>query len=322
MTRALIHDGNAVFLSTWHPEPTPLPGEAVIRPTRLAIAALDRQAVHPPGNHRGVLGHEFVGMVESVNGDDPRRLAGKRVVGSINTICGECDLCLRGLSAHCRTRTLLGLHGRDGCFADAFALPCRNLELVPDGVDDDHAVFAHSLASAIQAVRQLTIEGKPYITVLGDGPLGLLCVQLMARLNASVRLIGRHHAKLAICEKWGIKHRHVDDIGRRADQDIVVDCTGSPDGLALSMQLVRPRGKVLLKSLHGPAPTIELSPIVNNEIELIGSHFGPIGEAVAMLARREIDVVSLIAKRVNFDKAEIAWKAAGERGMLKVLMDV
>jgi len=322
MTRALIHDGNAVFLSTNHPAPAALPGEAVIRPLRLTISALDRQAMRSPHGHRGVIGHEFVGVVESINDPDPGHLTGKRVVGSIGTICGECDLCVRGLSAHCRSRTLLGLQGRDGCFADAFTLPVRNLVAVPDAVDDDHAVFAHTLASAIQSARQLTIEGKPYITVLGDGPLGLLTVQLMAKLNASVRLIGKHPAKLAMCEKWGIKHRHVDDIGRRFDQDVVVDCTGSPEGLALALQLVRPRGKVLLKSLHGPAPTFDLAPIVSNEIELIGSHFGPIGEAIAALSRREVDVVSLITKRANFSNAESAWKAAGSSDAVKVLMDL
>lgn len=322
MARAFIYDGKNPALNTSHPAPTPLTGEAVIRPLRLAISTLDLRSIRSDAPHRGVLGHEFVGVVESINGKDAHSLTGKRVVGSINTLCGECDLCLRGLSVHCRSRTLMGLQNRDGCFADAFTLPAGNLVAVPDAIDDDHAVFAHVLAAAIQAARQLTIEGKPYITVLGDGPLGLLAVQIMAKLNASVRLIGKHNEKLAICEKWGIKHRHVDDIGRRADQDVVVDCTGSPEGLALSMQLVRPRGKILLKSLHGPDARCNLSPLVTHEIELIGSHFGPISEAIALLARREVDVVSLISKRANFNHAADAWKAAASTSAIKVLMDV
>lgn len=320
--RALIHDGNTVSLTTNHPPPKPLPGEAVIRPSRVAISALDRQTAQSPHPHRGVIGHEFVGIVQSVNGTDPNKLTGKRVVASIATICSECDLCLRGLSAHCRARTLMGLQNRDGCFADAFTLPLRNLIPVPDNLDDDHAVFAHTLASAIQAARQLTIEGKPYITVLGDGPLGLLTVQLMAKLNASVRLIGKHPAKFSLCEKWGIKHRHIDDIGRRADQDVVVDCTGSPQGLSLALKLVRPRGKVLLKSLHSTAKPFDTNPIVANEIELIGSHFGPVSEAITTLTNHEVDVLSLITRRVNFNQAQAAWQTAHAPDCIKVLMEL
>lgn len=322
MTRAFLYDGSAVSLTTSHAAAKAQAGEAVIRPLRLGISAFDRYSTMRPDAHRGVLGHEFVGVVESVNGDDPRKLTGKRVVGAINTVCGECDLCLRGLSAHCRARTLLGLQGQDGCFADTFTLAYGNLVPIPDSVDDDHAVFAHTLAAAIQSARQLTIEGKPYITVLGDGPLGLLTVQVMARLNASVRLIGKHPHKLAVCEKWGVKHRHMNDIGRRADQDIVVDCTGSASGLALAAQLVRPRGKILLKSLHADDEPCDLSPIVTREIELIGSHLGPISEAVASLTRREVDVLSLITRRTNFNHIEGAWEAAASPEVIKILLEL
>jgi threonine dehydrogenase-like Zn-dependent dehydrogenase len=214
----------------------------------------------------------------------------------------------------------------DGCFADYFTLPARNLVPVPDNLDDDHAVFAASLSAAIHAAQQLTITGKPYITVLGDGPLGLLTVQVLAKLNASVRLIGRYSEKLALCEKWGIKHRHADDIGRRADQDVVIDCTGSTEGLHLALQLVRPRGKVLLKSFTAPQQAarmpINLAPLVQNEIELIGSQFGPIDEAVNTLHRMEVDVLSIIGKRMKLDDGPAILHAAAQPGALKVIVEV
>src|SRR5699024_7056688 len=106
-----------------------------------------------------------------------KKWVGKRVVGAIDCVCGKCDMCKAGLKEHCRKRTVLGLQGRDGCFAEAFCLPAMNLLEVPENVDDDRAVFAWPLAAACQILRQLTIEGRPYITVLGDGRLGLLCAQ-------------------------------------------------------------------------------------------------------------------------------------------------
>lgn len=321
--RAFIFDGKSVALHTSHPPPQPQPGDALVRPVRLGISSLDHEVARGLNDFKGVLGHEFVGVVESVESNDARELVGRRVVGTINSDCGTCDLCLRGLRTHCRSRTLLGIN-RDGCFAETFTLPAANLFPLPDSVDDDHAVFAHVLSCAIQAVRQLTIEGKPYITVLGDGPLGLLTVQLMSRLNASVRLIGRHPEKFGLCERWSAKHRHVDDIGRRADQDVVIDCTGSPLGLDLAMQLVRPRGKVLVKSLAASwrSATTNLMPMVVNEIELIGSHFGPMSEAVSLLSRREIDVVSLISRRSRFKQFDAAWSASQQPELVKMLVDV
>lgn len=325
--RAVVFDGVRVRVETGRAEPqAPARGEAVVRPLLAGICATDLEICKGYMEFTGVLGHEFVGVVERINGEDRRRLAGKRVVGAINAVCGECDLCRAGLTTHCRNRTVLGIAGRDGCMADRFVLPEANLVVVPDHVDDEVAVFAEPLAAALQACRQLHLEGQPYITVLGDGRLGLLCAQAMARLNASVRVVGKHEAKMNLCEKWGIKHRHVSEIGRRQDQDVVVDCTGSADGLALALQLVRPRGKVLLKTTVAPGSpsAVDLSPVVINEIDVIGSRCGSIPDAVKMLSSRPavIDVISLISRRFRLEDAEKALAAAGQPDVIKVLIDM
>ena len=324
--RALRFDGAAPALVTNHPQPQPQPGEALVRTAKAAVSAIDIELCRGLLEFSGTLGHEFAGVVEVINGEIGADLVGTRIVGSVEAVCGRCDMCQAGLRSHCRQRTVLGMQGRDGCLADWFVLPVNNLVVVPDSIDNDQAVFVESLASAIQAARQLTIEGKPYITVLGDGALGLLMVQVMARLNASVRLIGRYSENLALCEKWQIKHRHVDDIGRRADQDIVVDCTGSSTGLELAMQLVRPRGTIVLKTMFAcqpsPAAQSDLTTVVMKELSLLGSRSGPIGEAVSMLARGEIDVVSLIGKRMSLNDGPAILQAASRPGMLKVLVDI
>ena len=324
--QALILQDKSPSLVADQPRPEPLPGEALIRPLKAAVSATDLELCRGLHNYSGVLGHEFVGLVESVNGEDSKNLTGQRVVGSIATQCGECDLCRSGLGAHCRSRTILGIQGRNGCFAEQFTLPLRNLVPVPDHVDNDHAIFAHPLAAALHAASQLTISGKPYITVLGDGPLGLLTAQVMARLNASVRLIGRYSEKLALCEKWGIKHRHLDDIGRRADQDVVVDCTGSPTGLPTALGLVRPRGKIVLKTLLAPASAqtekIDLALLVSNEVELIGSSCGSLKAAVTMLGRLEYEVLGLIGKRMRLSDGPKFLHAAAQPGELKVIIDI
>ncbi len=353
--RALVFDGRSPKFLSDRPQPAPLAGEALIRPTRLAISSTDialarglAPAHAPP--FTGVMGHEFVGVVAEINlpKDAPpalevrRKLKGKRVVAPMNLVCGKCELCRGGLSSHCRARSVMGALGRDGCFAEAFTLPLTSLHAVPDAIDDDSAVFASLIAAAAHAAQMLRIEGKPYITVLGDGPLGLLTAQVMTRLNASVRLLGKHPEKFALCEHWGVKHRHIDEVGRRADQDVVVDCTGSPSGLPLALQLVRPRGKIILKTtttrlpIAPPTPTpgapapqlpggdawsaINLAPLVVNEIELLGCRCGSIDQALGLLARKDLSIASLITKRFKFDQAAQALQAATQ-GAIKIVLD-
>lgn len=322
--RALVYDGSQLRFDASRAEPRVAPGEALIRPLRMGVCKTDLEICRGYMGYKGVLGHEFVGVVESVADKGRSDLVGKRVVGTINCPCGKCDMCRGGLPEHCRDRTVLGILNRDGCFADRFTLPVRNLLVVPDSIDDDTAVFTEPLAAAYQILRQITIEGRPFITVLGDGRLGLLCAQVMSQLNATVRCVGKHPEKLALCEKWGVKHRLLDDVGLRQDQDIVVDCTGSPDGLRIAMQMVRPRGRIVLKTTvasDGKLPGVDLSPLVINEIQLTGSRCGPFSEALSALAAEKIDVLSLISRRMRLSDGVEAMRTAARSDVLKVLLE-
>ncbi len=321
--RALVFDGQAVTVEERRAEPMAMPGEAVIRPTRMGVCTTDLEICRGYMGFTGVLGHEFVGVVQAVGEKKDKAWIGKRVVGSINCVRSVCDLCKAGLRDHARDRSVLGIKDRDGCFAELFSLPTANLIEVPGNVDDDHAVFCEPLAAAFQILRQLTVEGRPYITVLGDGRLGLLVAQVMNSLNATVRVVGKHEEKLRLCEKWGIKHRLLADVGLRQDQDIVVDCTGSSSGLVTAMQMVRPRGTIVMKTTVAPhGQAIDLSPLVINEIKLIGSRCGPFADALEALSAQTVDVVSLIGRRMKLSDGVEALKAAARGGSgVKVLLE-
>lgn len=333
--RAMVLSGGGVSVDAGYEDPMLAAGEVLIRPTRMGVCATDLELAKGYMGFAGVLGHEFVGVVESLGPGGDKAWLGRRVVGEINCVCGACDMCRSGLKEHCRSRTVLGIAGRDGCFAERFALPAANLHAVPDNVDDDAAVFVEPLAAAYQILRQLTIQGRPYITVLGDGRLGLLCAQVLSKLNATVRCIGKHEPKLALCERWGVKHRLLGDVGLRQDQDIVVDCTGSATGLTTAMAMVRPRGTLVLKTTvappaaggsaeagAAPPPPVDLSPIVIHEINVVGSRCGPFGTAVEALSAGEVDVVSLISKRMKLGDGAAALNTAAKPGVLKVLLEV
>ena len=321
--KAIRCQQGSVTLDEHTPDPAAGPGEALVEPTKLAIDAADALAV--AGEFSGVLGHEFVGRVLEINVPDGhsahQRLAGKRVVGSAHTPCGTCDRCRSGLALHCANATTLGLHGRDGCFAERFAIPLTSLTPLPDALDDDRAIFASAVGRVLHAARMLRLEGKTYVSVLGDGPVALISAQVMARRNASVRLLGTRAENMELCTKWGVKHRPHHEVGRRHDQDIVFDCEGTPESVGLALGLVRPRGIIVMMRALGPAAALPADAVLRDEVQVLGSRGSAIADAVAELAAGRVDVLSLVARRLRFDDAPNAIAAAGEPGMLKVLLD-
>src|SRR2546423_8436334 len=151
--RALVYANHSLSFEPQYPDPTLVEGEALIRVVQAGICNTDQEIVRGYMGFQGVLGHEFVGVVEDIYGEiaaDPAsRLIGQRVVGDINAAChkASCSYCRRGLPTHCPNRTTLGIVNRDGAFADYLLLPIENLHLVPDHVTDEEAVFAEPLAA-------------------------------------------------------------------------------------------------------------------------------------------------------------------------------
>lgn len=328
--RAELVDGQSqILFDPRAPEPSPGPGDAIVR-TRLAGIAPADLAIARGQPHAGILGHECVGVVESITPGgaptpDPKSLIGKRVVIQPDLVCAMCDLCRAGLSQHCRARRTLGTGNTGGCIAERFSVPLRNLVVIPDAIDDDTAALAEPLACALHAAQIVRLAGKSYVTVLGDDAHALLMAQVMARLNASVRVLGDRPERFGIAEKWGVKHRHVSEVGRRADQDVVICSTPDAAMLDMAMGLIRPRGKIVLRggaSPHAHAwERLDLSPILDAELELLGARGGRLSDAIAALEQKQFDVVSLITKRFKLDEAMAAMRAASEPDALKILIE-
>jgi threonine dehydrogenase-like Zn-dependent dehydrogenase len=316
--RALVFDQSLAYRSQ-HPQPPMGEGDALLKVRRAGICSTDLEICKGYMGFSGVLGHEFVAdVVESSQAE----LIGQRVVGEINVVCGRCDLCLSGLSNHCRNRSVLGILNHGGAFADFVRLPSANLHLVPKNVDDEQAVFTEPLAAAFQILKQIKLDGKKWVTVLGDGRLGLLCAQVLRNAGCPVRMVGKHAEKLVLCEKWSIRSRLLGDIAPRHDQDVVVDCTGSAAGLEMAMQMVRPRGTIVLKSTAAAGKAINFAPIVIDEIQIIGSRCGPFREALRALAEKSVDVTSMIHRRMKLEQGVAAMELAGQPGVLKVLLSM
>jgi alcohol dehydrogenase len=314
--RALVLDKSLRF-DPHHAEPPAKDGDTLIRVTQAGICSTDLELAKGYMSFAGIPGHEFVGVVES----SPRaELVGQRVVAEINCVCGQCDLCLAGLPTHCRRRTVVGILNHGGAFADFVRVPADNCHLVPDAIDDDRATFIEPLAAAIQITKQVPVDASTFVTVLGDGRLGLLCAQVLRNAGAPVRVIGRNASKLALCEKWQIRARLVQDVVPKHDQAVVVDCTGSAGGLEFAMAMTRPRGTLVLKSTVADSKPLNLAPIVIDEITIVGSRCGPFRDAIRALVANQVDVLSLIHRRFKLEHGVEAMEIASRKGVLKVML--
>jgi threonine dehydrogenase-like Zn-dependent dehydrogenase len=311
--RALVFDGACRLREDW-PEPEPGPDEALIAIRLAGVCRTDLEIVKGYMGFRGVLGHEFVGTVLQ----GPPEWAGKRVVGEINCPCGRCDLCVRGLPTHCRNRTVLGIAGRDGVFAERVALPAANLHAVPDAVDDRQAVFVEPLAAAFQILRQVRFASGDEVVILGDGRLAQLAARVLCTQPLRLRVVGKHAGKLRLAEQR-VPVVQLEDYRPAASADVVVEATGRPEGFELAMRAVRPRGTIVLKSTFAAEGGMNLAPLVIHEITVVGSRCGPFDAALAALAKGEVEVRDLVSASFPLARAEEAMQAAAG-GSLKVLI--
>lgn len=315
---ALWLEDKAILRRSDAPEPSVPPGEALVGVLRAGICNTDLELLRGYYPFAGIPGHEFVGRVEEAPGLE--EWVGRRVVGEINAACGRCSACVAGRRTHCENRTVLGIKARHGAFAERLALPVENLHDVPESVPDDTAVFAEPTAAALEVQEQVRIGPAERVVVIGDGKLGNLIAQTLALTGCDLLVVGRHREKLALLEARGIRVGLRTDIAPR-QADVAVECTGNAEGLALAREAVRPRGTIVLKSTYRGSVTLELAPIVVDEVTLVGSRCGPFAPALELLASGRIDVAPLIQARYPLADGVAAFAHAARPGTLKVLID-
>lgn len=298
------------------PKPQPLEGEALIKVRKAGICNTDLEIAKGYMDFEGILGHEFVGEVEQAPSS---YWLGKRVVGEITLACGICDYCLRGLENHCPSRSVLGIHQKNGAFAEYLTLPLKNLHEIPQTIDDQEAVFVEPLAAALEILEQVKISREDSVMILGDGKLGLLAAQVIKSQTDRVSCVGKHQRKLNILKDQGIKTFYSGET-REERFDFVVEATGKKEGLKQALALVKPRGCVVLKSTFCDDVSLDVSSIVIDEIELLGSRCGPFPKAISFLSKRELDVLEMVDGDFPLDQAAEAMALAQNPETMKVLI--
>jgi len=318
--RAVVFD-KGLKLDKNYPKPLPQKGEALIRVSLAGICNTDYEITKGYMGYEGILGHEFVGIVEDVNEAD-KSWIGKRVVAEISWGCDEpdCEWCAKKNYRHCPNRHTIGIWKKDGCFADYITLPTNILFEVPDNVPDEQAVFVEPLAAACEITEQLHIEPIKKVLVLGDGKLGLTTALALNAFNLDVLLVGKHQNKLDIASKQGVKTILLDKFTPEKIYDVVVEATGTASGFETSMQLTKPRGVLVLKSTVATGKELNLAPIVIDEITVLGSRCGQFPPALRLLKNNRIDFKPFISGIYSINKAIDAFEKNKQKDTLKVLI--
>lgn len=316
--RAFVVDNGTAHL-TERQTPQPGDGEALLRVLRAGICNTDLEIIRGYMRFSGVLGHEFV--AEVIECPSEPAWVGKRVVGEINVPCGDCDFCHRGIVSQCRNRTTVGIDRHDGAFADYMALTTRCLHVIPEAISDDEAVFVEPLAAALQVTELEHIHPEANVILIGAGKLGILTAQVLALTGANLRVAVRSDRPIPVLEQLGLSWVKLNDLPHK-QADVVVECTGNEAGFQSALELVKPRGSIVLKSTYVGNPTVNLTRVVVDEIKLVGSRCGPFDGAIRLLEDKKINVLPLIEACYPLDEAAEAIERAGVPGTLKVLLAV
>lgn len=321
MKAVVFNDTEGLVLKTDYPKPIPQKGEALIKVSMAGICNTDAEIIKGYMGYSGVLGHEFVGIVEEVNGAD-QSWVGKRVVAEISYGCDspECPWCAVKNYRHCPDRHTIGIWRKDGCFAEYITLPTNILFEVPENVIDEQAVFVEPLAAACEITEQLHIEPTHKVVVLGDGKLGLTTALTLNAQNLDVTLVGKHQNKLDIAKAQGVQTMLLEDLKVSINFDVVVEATGSVSGFETSLNLVKPRGVLVLKSTIATGKELNLAPIVINEITVLGSRCGQFGPALRLLKNNRIDFKPFISKIYSINDAIEGFEANKAKNSIKIIL--
>jgi len=316
--KALVFDGNLKLLDV--PLPVRRPGTSLVKVNLAGICNTDLEITRGYMDYHGILGHELLGtVIES----ESAILSGKRVTTEINIPCKTCDLCKQGLFKHCRNIKTVGISGYPGVFAEYAVLPDESLHVIPETVSSLKAVFTEPLAAAAQVFESVELSPDQRVCLIGDGKLGLLISMVLSAKGIIHRLVGKHPERIGLLgNSSGALFLSIDE-AEAYDRhfDIVIEATGNPLGLAQALRVVRPQGKVVLKSTYQGKPSFDVTSVVVREIELIGSRCGPFEKAISMLEEGTVDPTTLIENIFHIDESLKAFEAAKKSLKVIIRMD-
>jgi len=263
-----------------------------------------------------VLGHEFSGEVVEVGpGTDWK--TGTRVTADPNESCGACYWCHSGQPTFCQSMAAYGVL-RDGAFAEYIVVGVRGAYPCPPHLDYELASFAEPVSCALHGADRAAYRSGETATIIGDGAMGLLHVQLAAQKGLSrLIVVGHHEEKLELARQFGATdvvhagsqdvYQAVMDLTAGLGTDVVMEVVGKPPAVELAVRLAKKGGRIVIFGFAPEGAQASLSPfdILSRELTILGGWVNPytFPRAIELLAAGKVDVRPFITHRLTLDEA-------------------
>jgi len=329
------------------PVPEPSAGEMLVKVDACGVCGTDIKKIEkgllsPPR----VFGHEIAGTVARRGPGVKRFREGQRVVVHHHVPCRECYFCARGAYAHCalykKNGTTAGFEPAGGGMAEYLLamdwIVERGTIPVPDGVLPEEAVFVEPVNTCLKAVQKARIGPGQTVLVVGQGPIGLLLMQIARSVGATVFASDTMDDRLAMSRRLGADavFSAQGDVPAQVRQatagrgaDVVLLAAVGRAAFAQGVEAARPAGTILVFASTAPGDTVEVDLGVQNpqEKDILFSYSSSqeIQEQAARLVfERRIDVKSLVTHRFPLAEAPQAIAAAARPvpGVLKVVVEM
>ncbi|MGI6176227.1 MAG: zinc-dependent alcohol dehydrogenase [Christensenellales bacterium] len=309
--------------------------EVLLKIEAASICGTDVHILHdPPGAPAtigAILGHELVGEVIEVGSGVSSLKVGDRVVCDPNVPCGNCHMCRTGSPNVCENVETVGIDV-DGGFAQYGIVPERALQIIPQDLDVDTAVFAEPVNCVMGAMNKIRLLPGENALVMGAGPIGLYFTALLKANGASKVLVSEVSdfrspyaltmgADRVINPKTENLEEEVKKETNGRGVDVVIDAVGVllPDCL----KCVRRAGKILLFGQnYAVQQTLYQNDITRNGLTLYGNYVGlfTMPTTIELLASGIIDFQKIITHRITLDEFGVGMQAMNEGKGLEVVI--
>lgn len=301
------------------PKPQLRSGEVLIKLRCTSICATDFAVIAgkvPMAKYPIIPGHEWTGIVEEVFDEKDNYLIGKRVVAENQITCMRCPACRQGNWTQCPTYDEIG-YSWNGAYAEYLKTIANNIHLLPDDVSDIEAALIEPTAVALHVILRSNVQAGDNVTILGDGPIGILCMQI-AKLQGGQKIFvaGGHDERLELCQKLGAsevfnRHKASASVVEAAleihpdGSDIVIEAAGSPNAFKAALELAGQGAKIGVTGFcEWEEAMIQPDLILVKNLTIVGANSGPgmWNRAIRLVANNEFDLKSLVTH--NFELAD------------------
>lgn len=320
------------------------PGHALIKVLATGICGTDLEIFDGSmpyytmglANYPIVPGHEWVGEVVDLAGDVMEFKPGDLVVGECSVGCMHCRDCLAGNYHQCRNRTETGVMNRDGGFAQFLHFPAFYLHKLSRRVTIEAAALIEPAAIAYNAVKKAQVTPRDSVAIFGDGPIGLLLLQMSKAFGArSVTVVGATPARLKHAVELGADHAldstEGDIAARLRDANggeppaVFLDATGNPKAVQQLLASIGPLARIVLQGLFaGRSADICLDPLVVNDATVVGALGSPSNwpDVIRLVESGRINPAAIVNRQFTLREFEAGLDCVRRREATKVLVRV